>query len=73
MNMTGRLTTPATIIGILILAASITHPQPLRLDFSPTRDTELTLDEHTRALFHFNDDTTGRSHACQGNLPVETR
>ncbi len=73
MNVTGRLTTPAAILAIVILAASIAHPQPLRLDFTPVRDTELTLDEHTRALFHFNDDTTGRSHAYQGDLPVETR
>ncbi len=73
MTATGKLTTPTAIIGILIFTASIAHPQPLRLDFTPTRDAEFALDEHTRALFHFNGDTTGQSHAYQRKLPVETR
>ncbi len=42
-------------------------------DFTPTRASELTLDQHTRALFHFNGDTTGVAHGYQGQLPVETR
>jgi len=42
-------------------------------NFTPTGEAELTLDEHTRALFHFNGDATGKSHGYDGELPVETR
>ncbi|MDP6114539.1 MAG: hypothetical protein QGG53_21970 [Planctomycetota bacterium] len=36
----------------------------------PSRDGELRLDEHTRALFHFNGDTKGESHGHAGPMPV---
>lgn len=42
-------------------------------DFAPCRDRELTVDEHTRALFHFNGNTDGRSHGWSGPLPVTLR
>ena len=43
-------------------------------DFTPpSRDREFKLDEHTRALFHFNGDIQGRSHGHTGPLPVELK
>ena len=40
-------------------------------DFEPSRKGELELDEHTRALFHFNGDLTGESWRYDGELPVK--
>jgi len=43
-------------------------------DFTPpSRDQELKLDEHTRALFHFNGNVKGKSHGYKGALPVELK
>jgi len=40
-------------------------------DFVPSRETEFELDEHTRALFHFNGDLGGASWEYAGVLPVK--
>ena len=43
-------------------------------DFTPpSRDRELQLDKHTRALFHFNGDLKGASYGHTGPLPVELK
>jgi len=43
-------------------------------DFAPpSRAREFELDEHTRALFHFNGDVKGQSHGHAGALPVTLR
>jgi len=40
-------------------------------DFAPPpRDREFVLDEHTRALFHFNGNVDGESHAQAGPVPA---
>jgi hypothetical protein len=40
-------------------------------DFTPpARDRELELDEHTRALFHFNGNLDGQCHGHDGPLPA---
>ena len=51
----------------------ISDSQRYTANFTATREAELPLDEHTRALFHFNGDATGASHGYDGELPVETR
>jgi hypothetical protein len=38
-------------------------------DFEPSRKAEFELDEHTRALFHFNGNLEGRSWRHKGALP----
>jgi len=49
----------------------ISHTQRYTEDFrAPSRDIELRLDEHTRALFHFNGDLDGESHGYKGELPA---
>ena len=40
---------------------------------APPRDQELKLDEHTRALFHFNGGLKGESHGYAGEMPVELK
>jgi len=37
---------------------------------APPRDQELKLDEHTRALFHFNGDLKGAGYGHTDALPV---
>ena len=39
-------------------------------EFQPPQTRELDLDEHTRALFHFNGDIQGESFGHKGPLPV---
>jgi len=39
-------------------------------DFEPSRKAEFELDEHTRALFHFNADLQGESWQHGGDLPA---
>ena len=42
-------------------------------DFVPPRDQEFELDEHTRALFHFNGELAGKSYGHAGEMPVELK
>ena len=42
-------------------------------DFEPSRAREFELDEHTRALFHFNGNAEGASSGHTGALPVTLR
>ena len=39
----------------------------------PSRDRELSVDEHTRALFHFNGTLTGESYKQPGPLPIQVQ
>ena len=49
----------------------VSHVQRYSKDFEPSRKAEFEVDEHTRALFHFNGDIKGESWQHKGDLPVE--
>ena len=43
-------------------------------DFTPPgRNAESKIDEHTRALFHFNGNLVGRGYGYEGEIPVELK
>ena len=46
----------------------VSDTQRYRDDFQPSRKEEFQLDEHTRALFHFNGDMTGASWGVEGKV-----
>jgi len=49
----------------------ISDVQRYHEDFTPpSRDRTFKLDEHTRALFHFDGNLTGESWGCTGDLPA---
>ncbi len=48
----------------------VSDVQRYLLDFEPSRKTEFELDEHTRALFHFNGDLQGESWEYEDDLPA---
>jgi hypothetical protein len=52
----------------------VSDTQRYTADFTPPScDKELPLDEHTRALFHFNGNVEGESFGYTGKLPVELK
>jgi len=51
----------------------VSDTQRYKDDFQPSRAQEFELDEHTRALFHFNGNLKGESWRHKGKLPASLK
>jgi len=57
-------------LDALVDELRVSDVQRYAADFEPSRKTEFELDEHTRALFHFNGDVKGESWGTEEELPA---
>ncbi|MBT5606582.1 MAG: hypothetical protein HN742_30365 [Lentisphaerae bacterium] len=65
----GRKYESSNIDG-LVDELRVSDVQRYSRDFEPSRKSDFELDEHTRALFHFDGDIEGESWECEDPLPV---